>query len=81
MDSIESDRNEKDTKQKSFLTDKQKRAVKKVMNDTKNDLKKMVIQDIDRSITQTAAKIVISAIEGQAPSNKKKKGKKKRTSS
>ena len=80
MDSIESNRNEKDTKQKSFLTDKQKRAVKKVMNDTRNDLKKMVIHDIDRTFTQTAVKEVIASIEEQAPSNKKK-GKKKRTSS
>jgi hypothetical protein len=80
LGSIESDRNEKDTKQKSFLTDKQKRAVKKVMNDTKNDLKKMVIQDIDRTFTQTAVKEVIASIEEQAPRSKKK-GKKKRTSS
>jgi hypothetical protein len=82
LSSVEDDDNYKDKKnEKSFLTDKQKKAVKKVMNKTRDDLKNMIIHSIDRVYTQTAVKEVVSTIEENAPRNKNKKRKKKTASS
>lgn len=74
LDSVESSRFE-DKNKKSYLTDKQKKAIKKVMNESKNELKKTMIDYVDRSFTQTAAKIVI-AIDGESVPKKKKDKKK-----
>ena len=78
MSSVEDDDSYEDKKNvKSFLTDKQKKAVKKLMNKTGDDLKKMIIQGVDRVYTQTAVKEVISTIEENAPRDKKNKKRKK----
>ena len=62
MTSVEDDDNYEDKKnEKSFLTDKQKKAVKKLMNKTGDDLKKMIIQGVDRVYTQTAVKKAASS--------------------
>jgi hypothetical protein len=79
MGPVESGGDENDANQKQFLTDKQKKAIKKVLNESKNDLKKMIIRDLDRTFTQTAVKCVV-AVEG-AELQGKRKGKKKRTTS
>lgn len=82
MTSVEDDDNYEDKKnEKSFLTDKQKKAVKKLMNKTGDDLKKMIIQGVDRVYTQTAVKEVISTIEENAPRDKKNKKRKKKAAS
>ena len=81
MSSVEDDSYEDKKNENSFLTDKQKKAVKKVMNKTGDDLKKMIIQGVDRVYTQTAVKEVISTIEENAPRNKKNKKRKKKTAS
>ena len=82
MSSVEDDDSYEDKKnEKSFLTDKQKKAIKKLMNKTGDDLKKMIIQGVDRVYTQTAVKEVISTIEKNAPRNKKNKKRKKKTAS
>lgn len=82
MSSVEDDDNYEDKKnEKSFLTDKQKKAVKKLMNKTGDDLKKMIIQGVDRVYTQTAVKEVISTIEENAPRDKKNKKRKKKAAS
>ena len=78
MSSVEDDDSYEDKKnEKSFLTDKQKKAVKKLMNKTGDDFKKMIIQGVDRVYTQTAVKEVISTIEENAPRDKKNKKRKK----
>ena len=78
MSSVEDDDSYEDKKnEKSFLTDKQKKAVKKLMNKTGDDLKKMILQGVDRVYTQTAVKEVISTIEENAPHDKKNKKRKK----
>jgi hypothetical protein len=82
LSSVEDDDNYEDKKnEKSFLTDKQKKAVKKLMNKTGDDLKKMIIQGVDRVYTQTAVKEVISTIEENAPRDKKNKKRKKKAAS
>ena len=82
MTSVEDDDNYEDKKnEKSFLTDKQKKAVKKLMNKTGDDLKKMIIQGVDRVYTQTAVKEVISTIEENAPRDKKNKKRKNKAAS
>ena len=82
MSSVEDDDSYEDKKnEKSFLTDKQKKAVKKLMNKTGDDLKKMIIQGVDRVYTQTAVKEVISTIEENAPRDKKNKKRKKKAAS
>ena len=48
------------------------------MNESRNDLKKMIIRDLDRTFTQTAIKCVV-AVEGAEPPSKRKR--KKRTTS
>jgi len=78
MGPIKSSGDENEASQKQFLTDKQKKAIKKVMNESRNDLKKMIIRDLDRTFTQTAIKCVV-AVEGAEPPSKRKR--KKRTTS
>ena len=78
MGPVESSGDENEASQKQFLTDKQKKAIKKVMNESRNDLKKMIIRDLDRTFTQTALKCIV-AVEGAEPSSKRKR--KKRTTS
>ena len=51
------------------------------MNKTGDDLKKMIIQGVDRVYTQTAVKEVISTIEENAPRDKKNKKRKKKAAS
>jgi TFIIF-interacting CTD phosphatase-like protein len=78
MGPVKSSGDENEASQKQFLTDKQKKAIKKVMNESRNDLKKMIIRDLDRTFTQTAIKCVV-AVEGAEPPSKRKR--KKRTTS
>ena len=81
MSSVEDDSYEDKKNENSYLTEKQKKAVKKVMNKTRDALKKMIIHSIDRLYTQTAVKEVISTIEENAQCDKKNKKRKKKAAS